>query len=87
MEAPQDITLTSFFAHHIKATEKPSTVLAPEDEAYLNDLIAAIRAGNPAVIAVNRNGETKFMYANMSRPDAIETMAKMIESTARKLRD
>lgn len=87
MDTPQDFTLTSFFAHHIRATEKPNTVLAPEDETYLNNLIATIRAGNPAIIAVNRNGQTTYMYANLSRESALETMGKMVEATARKLQE
>lgn len=90
MDTPEadNITLTSFFAHHIRANDaKPNTVLAPDEEAYLNALVAGIRAGQPAIIAVNQNGETKYMYANMGRVDAIETMAKMTESTVQKLRE
>lgn len=61
-------------------------MLAPEDEAYLNDLIAAVREGKRAVVIVEEPDERlRFMFSNASRAEAVSMLGKVIESTGRRL--
>lgn len=67
-------------------SEGGSTVLAPEDEAYLNDLIAAVREGKRAIVIVEEPDERlRFMFSNAGRAEAVSMLGKVIESTGRRL--
>jgi len=62
------------------------SVLASEDEAYLNKLIAAIRAGKRAVLIVeDSDDKLKYMFSNASRAEAVSMLGKVIEATGRRL--
>lgn len=62
------------------------TVLAPEDEAYLSKLIAAVRSGKRAVLIVEDSDEKlKYMFSNASRAEAVSMLGKVIEATGRRL--
>ncbi len=70
------------------AKEQGTTVLGPEDEAYLNKMIAAVRAGKPAVLIVeDSDDKLKYMFSMATRPEAISMLGKVIEATGRRLRD
>lgn len=63
-----------------------STVLAPEDEAYLSKLIAAVRSGKRAVLIVeDSDDKLKYMFSNASRAEAVSMLGKVIEATGRRL--
>jgi hypothetical protein len=69
-----------------KAAFSGPSVLAPEDEAYLNKLIAAIRAGKRAVLIVeDSDDKLKYMFSNASRAEAVSMLGKVIEATGRRL--
>ncbi|HEV2262599.1 MAG TPA: hypothetical protein VGR69_09975 [Candidatus Rubrimentiphilum sp.] len=62
------------------------SVLAAEDEAYLNKLIAAIRSGKRAVLIVeDSDDKLKYMFSNASRAEAVSMLGKVIEATGRRL--
>lgn len=67
-------------------SEGGSSALAPEDEAYLNALIEAVRGGKRAVVIVEDAGERlRYMFSNASRAEAVSMLGKVIESTGRRL--
>lgn len=67
-------------------SESGSSVLAPEDEAYLNDLIVAVRDGKRAIVVVEDGDERlRYMFSNATRCEAIGMLGKVIESTGRRL--
>lgn len=62
------------------------SVLAPEDEAYLNSLIDSIRAGRRAVLIVEDLDERlRYMFSNATRAEAVTMLGKVIEATGRRL--
>lgn len=87
MEAPRDIdSVLKFLLGDGRGKEHGSSVLAPEDEAYLTKLIAAVRAGKRAVLVVEDNDEKlKYMFSNATRPEAMSMLGKVIEATGRRL--
>lgn len=67
-------------------SESGSSVLAPEDEAYLNALIEAVRGGKRAIVVVeDLDDRLRYMFANASRAEAVSMLGKVIESTGRRL--
>lgn len=64
------------------------TVLAPEDEAYLNSLIASVRLGRRAVLIVEDADEhLRYMFSNATRAEAVTMLGKVVEATGRRLAD
>jgi hypothetical protein len=62
------------------------SVLAPEDEAYLNSLIDSIRAGRRAVLIVEDLDERlRYMFSNATRAEAVTMLGKVVEATGRRL--
>lgn len=87
METPRDINAV---LKHLLSEGKDAfggpTVLAPEDEAYLNKLISAVRSGKRAVLIVEDSDEKlKYMFSNASRAEAVSMLGKVIEATGRRL--
>jgi hypothetical protein len=69
-------------------THIAQTMLAPEDEAYLMTLIAAVRAGRRAVLIVEDADERlRYMFSNASRSEAVTMLGKVVEATGRRLVD
>lgn len=92
METPRDINavlkylLSEGQLQQATAGFSGPSVLAPEDEAYLNKLIAAIRAGKRAVLIVeDSDDKLKYMFSNASRAEAVSMLGKVIEATGRRL--
>ena len=86
MDTPRDINaVLKYLLSEGKDAGVPS-VLAPEDEAYLNKLIAAVRAGKRAVLIVeDSDDKLKYMFSNASRAEAVSMLGKVIEATGRRL--
>jgi hypothetical protein len=64
------------------------SVLAPEDESYLNSLIASVRAGRRAVLIVEDADEhLRYMFSNATRAEAVTMLGKVVEATGRRLAD
>jgi hypothetical protein len=62
------------------------TALAPEDEAYLTSLIAAVRSGRRAVLVVEDADERlRYMFSNATRAEAVTMLGKVVEATGRRL--
>ncbi|HXM07087.1 MAG TPA: hypothetical protein VN936_06475 [Candidatus Acidoferrum sp.] len=62
------------------------TALAPEDEAYLTSLIAAVRTGRRAVLVVEDADERlRYMFSNATRAEAVTMLGKVVEATGRRL--
>ncbi len=86
METPRDINAVLKYLLSEGTDAAAPTVLAPEDEAYLNKLIAAIKAGKRAVLIVEDSDEKlKYMFSNASRAEAVSMLGKVIEATGRRL--
>ena len=63
-----------------------SSLLAPEDEAYLNSLIDSVRAGRRAVLIVEDADERlRYMFSNATRAEAVTMLGKVVEATGRRL--
>ncbi|MDQ2991332.1 MAG: hypothetical protein M3R30_00740 [Candidatus Eremiobacteraeota bacterium] len=61
-------------------------MLAPEDEAYLNALIEAVRAGKRAIVVVEDvDDRLRYMFSNASPAEAMSMLGKVIESAGRRL--
>ena len=86
MDTPRDINaVLKYLLSDGKDAGVPS-VLAPEDEAYLNKLVAAVRAGKRAVLIVeDSDDKLKYMFSNASRAEAVSMLGKVIEATGRRL--
>jgi hypothetical protein len=64
------------------------SVLAPEDETYLNSLIASVRNGRRAVLIVEDADEhLRYMFSNATRAEAVTMLGKVVEATGRRLAD
>lgn len=88
METPRDINavLKRLLSDGKDVPIGSQTVLAPEDEAYLNRLINAVRSGKRAVLIVEDTDEKlKYMFSNASRAEAVSMLGKVIEATGRRL--
>ena len=88
MDIPSDIEAV------LKRLLEPSpqggdqSVLAPEDEAYLGSLIAAVRLGRRAVLIVEDADERlRYMFSNATRAEAVTRLGKVVEATGRRLAD
>jgi hypothetical protein len=65
---------------------KESSILAPEDEAYLSSLIASVRSGRRAVLIVEDADERlRYMFSNATRAEAVTMLGKVIEATGRRI--
>lgn len=63
-----------------------NSVLASEDEAYLNSLIGSIRGGRRAVLIVEDADERlRYMFSNATRAEAVTMLGKVVEATGRRL--
>ncbi len=63
-----------------------SSLLAPEDEAYLNSLIDSVRAGRRAVLIVEDADERlRYMFSNATRAEAVTMLGKVVEAAGRRL--
>lgn len=85
MERPSDIdsVLKRLLEPHRDGTE---SVLASEDEAYLNSLIGSIRSGRRAVLIVEDADERlRYMFSNTTRAEAVTMLGKVVEATGRRL--
>ena len=87
VETPRDINaVLKRLLSDGKAEGSAPTVLAAEDEVYLNRLICALRAGKKAVFIVEDSDEKlKYMFSNASRAEAVSMLGKVIEATGRRL--
>ncbi len=89
VEVPRDIdaVLKRLLSSPVEIAEQPS-ILAPEDEAYLSSLIAAVRSGRRAVLIVEDVDERlRYMFSNASRAEAISMLGKVVEATGRRISD
>lgn len=85
VETPRDINAVLKYLLS-EGKEGEASVLAPEDEAYLSKLIAAVRAGKRAVLIVeDSDDKLKYMFSNASRAEAVSMLGKVIEATGRRL--
>ncbi|MBV9233283.1 MAG: hypothetical protein JO030_04515 [Candidatus Eremiobacteraeota bacterium] len=88
VEIPSDIdgVLKRLLEHDSDVTAQ--SVLAPEDEAYLGSLIAAVRLGRRAVLIVEDHDERlRYMFSNATRAEAVTMLGKVVEATGRRLAD
>lgn len=87
MEIPQDIDAV------LKRLLDPrhegaDTMLAPEDEAYLNSLVTSVRSGRRAVLIVEDADERlRYMFSNATRAEAVTMLGKVVEATGRRIAD
>ena len=87
MDTPRDINqVLKYLLSEGKQEHIASSVLATDDEAYLNKLVAAIRSGKRAVLIVeDSDDKLKYMFSNASRAEAVSMLGKVIEATGRRL--
>jgi len=85
VETPRDISAVLKYLLGERPAQAP-TVLAPEDEVYLNKLLASVHAGKRAVLIVeDSEDKLKYMFSNASRAEAVSMLGKVIEATGRRL--
>lgn len=88
MEIPSDIDAVLKRLLERNRTRAESSVLAPEDEAYLSSLIDAVRGGRRAVLIVEDVDERlRYMFSNATRAEAVTMLGKVVEATGRRLAD
>ncbi len=87
VNTPRDINeVLKYLLSDGKQEHIAASVLAADDEAYLNKLIAAVRAGKRAVLIVeDSDDKLKYMFSNASRAEAVSMLGKVIEATGRRL--
>ncbi|MBV8577312.1 MAG: hypothetical protein JOZ58_20010, partial [Acetobacteraceae bacterium] len=86
MEKPSDID--AVLKRLLEPHEDPRSLLAPEDEAYLNSLIDSVRSGRRAVLIVEDADERlRYMFSNATRAEAVTMLGKVVEATGRRLVD
>lgn len=87
MDTPRDINdVLKYLLSDGRQERIAASVLAADDEAYLNKLVAAVRAGKRAVLIVEDSDEKlKYMFSNASRAEAVSMLGKVIEATGRRL--
>lgn len=87
MNTPRDINeVLKYLLSDGKQEHIAASVLATDDEAYLNKLVAAVRAGKRAVLIVeDSDDKLKYMFSNASRAEAVSMLGKVIEATGRRL--
>ena len=88
METPHDIEAVLKRLLDVPAEGFEQTMLAPEDEAYLNSLLTAVRAGRRAVLIVEDADERlRYMFSNATRAEAVTMLGKVVEATGRRIAD
>lgn len=86
MEIPSDIDAVLKRLLNPCLENGEQSVLAPEDEVYLNSLIASIRSGRRSVLIVEDVDERlRFMFSNATRAEAMTMLGKVVEATGRRL--
>lgn len=89
MDTPQDLNSILNFLLGEGRSARGSierSVLTPEDEAYLHELIGAMRSGRSAVVIVaDSDDKLKYMFSNSTRAEAVSMLGKVIEATGRRL--
>jgi hypothetical protein len=88
LETPHDIEAVLKRLLDAPAEGVDQTMLAPEDEAYLNSLLSAVRAGRRAVLIVEDADERlRYMFSNATRAEAVTMLGKVVEATGRRIAD
>jgi hypothetical protein len=88
VEIPSDIDAVIKRLLEPRGDGKEESVLTPEDEAYLNSLIASIRLGRRSVLIVEDADERlRYMFSNATRAEAVTMLGKVVEATGRRLAD
>ena len=88
MEVPSDIDAVLKRLLEAPSENGEQTMLAPEDEAYLTSLVAAVRAGRRAVLIVEDADERlRYMFSNATRAEAVTMLGKVVEATGRRISD
>lgn len=86
MEIPSDIDAVLKRLLTPRIDDGDQSVLAPEDEAYLNSLIVSIRGGRRSVLIVEDADERlRYMFSNATRAEAVTMLGKVIEATGRRI--
>lgn len=87
VNTPRDINeVLKYLLSDGKVEHIAASVLAADDEAYLNKLVAAVRSGKRAVLIVeDSDDKLKYMFSNASRAEAVSMLGKVIEATGRRL--
>ena len=86
MEVPRDIDAVLKRLLEIPADIATQSALAPEDEAYLSSLVAAVRSGRRAVLIVEDADERlRYMFSNATRAEAVTMLGKVVEATGRRI--
>jgi hypothetical protein len=88
VEIPSDIDAVIKRLLEPPSVGAEESVLAPEDEAYLNSLISSVRLGRRSVLIVEDADERlRFMFSNATRAEAVTMLGKVVEATGRRLAD
>jgi hypothetical protein len=88
VEIPSDIDAVIKRLLEPRGDGTEESVLTPEDEAYLNSLIASIRLGRRSVLIVEDADERlRYMFSNATRAEAVTMLGKVVEATGRRLAD
>jgi hypothetical protein len=88
VETPRDIEAVLKRLLDAPAEGIEQTMLAPEDEVYLNSLLSAVRAGRRAVLIVEDADERlRYMFSNATRAEAVTMLGKVVEATGRRIAD
>ena len=88
METPRDLdsVLNFLLSQGSMPHGVEASALTPDDEAYLSELVAAIRLGKSAVLIVaDSDDKLKYMFSNSTRAEAVSMLGKVIEATGRRL--
>jgi hypothetical protein len=86
VEIPRDID--AVLKRLLDPNRDEQSALAPEDEEYLNSLIASVRLGRRAVLIVEDADERlRYMFSNATRAEAVTMLGKVVEATGRRLAD
>jgi hypothetical protein len=88
VEVPRDIDAVLKQLLEVRSDSNGQTVLSPEDEAYLNSLLSAVRLGRRAVLIVEDADERlRYMFSNATRSEAVTMLGKVVEATGRRISD
>lgn len=88
VEVPRDIDAVLRRLLESPVDTVDNSMLAPEDEAYLTSLVAAVRSGRRAVLIVEDADERlRYMFSNATRAEAVTMLGKVVEATGRRISD
>jgi len=88
VEVPRDIDAVLRRLLEAPVDTVDQSMLAPEDEAYLSSLVAAVRSGRRAVLIVEDADERlRYMFSNATRAEAVTMLGKVVEATGRRISD